>query len=47
MVPGDTLKLEVEIIKIKGSAGIGKGTAYVGEKKAAEGELMFMIGDKN
>lgn len=47
VVPGDTLKLEVEIIKIKGSAGIGKGTAYVGEKKAAEGELMFMIGDKN
>ncbi|WP_333886652.1 3-hydroxyacyl-ACP dehydratase FabZ [Clostridium sp.] len=47
VVPGDTLKLEVEIIKIKGSAGIGKGIAYVGEKKAAEGELMFMIGDKN
>ncbi|EDK32179.1 3-hydroxyacyl-ACP dehydratase FabZ [Clostridium kluyveri] len=47
VVPGDTLKLEVEIIKIKGSAGIGKGTAYIGEKKAAEGELMFMIGDKN
>lgn len=47
VVPGDTLKLEVEIIKIKGSAGIGKGTAYVEEKKAAEGELMFMIGDKN
>ncbi|WP_333860157.1 3-hydroxyacyl-ACP dehydratase FabZ [Clostridium sp.] len=47
VIPGDTLKLEVEIIKIKGSAGIGKGIAYVGEKKAAEGELMFMIGDKN
>ena len=47
VIPGDTLKLEVEIIKIKGSAGIGKGTAYIGEKKAAEGELLFMIGDKN
>lgn len=47
VVPGDTLKLEVEIIKIKGPAGIGKATAYVEEKKAAEAELMFMIGDKN
>ncbi|MFL0195100.1 3-hydroxyacyl-ACP dehydratase FabZ [Clostridium sp. WILCCON 0269] len=47
VVPGDTLRLEIEIIKIKGPAGIGKAIAYVGEKKAAEGELMFMIGDKN
>ncbi|WP_368489189.1 3-hydroxyacyl-ACP dehydratase FabZ [Clostridium sp. BJN0013] len=47
VVPGDTLKLEVEIVRIKGPAGIGKAIAYVGEKKAAEGELMFMIGDKN
>lgn len=44
VVPGDTLRLEVEIIKIKGPAGIGKGIAYVGDKKAAEAELMFMIG---
>lgn len=44
VVPGDTLKLEVEIIKLKGSAGIGKGVAYVDGKKAVEAELMFMIG---
>lgn len=44
VVPGDTLKLEVEIIKLKGSAGIGKGVAYVEGKKAVEAELMFMIG---
>lgn len=31
-------------MKIKGPAGIGKGIAYVGDKKAAEAELMFMIG---
>ncbi|CAB1254995.1 3-hydroxyacyl-ACP dehydratase FabZ [Clostridium sp. MT-14] len=47
VVPGDILKLEVEIIKIKGPAGMGKATAYVQDRKAAEAELIFMIGDKN
>lgn len=42
--PGDTLRLEVEIIKLKKVAGIGKGTAFVGDKKVAEAELTFMIG---
>lgn len=44
VVPGDVLKLDVEIIKVKGPAGFGKATAYVGDKKAAEAEIMFMIG---
>lgn len=44
VVPGDTLRLEVEIIKLKGVAGIGKGIAYVDGKKAVEAEIMFMIG---
>ncbi|MCB2285916.1 3-hydroxyacyl-ACP dehydratase FabZ [Clostridium algidicarnis] len=44
VVPGDTLKLEVEITKLKGSAGVGKAVAYVEGKKAVEAELMFMIG---
>lgn len=43
VVPGDVLKLEVEIVKIKGPAIVGKGVATVDGKKAAEGELMFMI----
>lgn len=43
VVPGDTLKIEVEITKIRKSAGMGMGIAYVGEKKVAEGELTFMI----
>jgi 3-hydroxyacyl-[acyl-carrier-protein] dehydratase len=47
VVPGDTLRLEVEIVKIKGPAGIGNAVAYVDDKKAAEAEIMFMIGDKN
>ena len=44
VVPGDTLRLEVEIVKLKKVAGIGKGVAYVGDKKAAEAELTFIIG---
>ena len=44
VVPGDVLRLETEIIKIKGPAGIGSAVAYVGDKKACEAELMFMIG---
>lgn len=44
VVPGDSLRLEVEIQKIKGSAGVGKGIAYVDGKKACEAELTFMIG---
>lgn len=44
VVPGDTLRLEVEIIKYRRSVGLGKGIAYVGDKKVAEAELTFMIG---
>lgn len=44
VTPGDTLILEVEIIKVKSAAGIGKGIAYVEGKKVAEAELTFMIG---
>lgn len=44
VTPGDTLILEVEIIKVKSAAGIGKGIAYVDGKKVAEVELTFMIG---
>ena len=44
VVPGDTLRLELEIVKLKKVAGIGKGIAYVGDKKVAEAELTFMIG---
>ncbi|AGK99490.1 3-hydroxyacyl-ACP dehydratase FabZ [Clostridium pasteurianum] len=43
VVPGDVLKLEVEIVKIKGPAIVGKGIATVDGKKAAEGELLFMV----
>lgn len=44
VTPGDTMMLEVEIIKVKANAGIGKGIAKVDGKKVAEAELTFMIG---
>ena len=43
-VPGDVLRLEVEMIKVKGPVGVGMGKAYVGDKLAASGELTFMLG---
>lgn len=43
VVPGDTLKMEVEIVKLRGSIGIGQGKAYVGEELACEGEFLFAI----
>ncbi|WP_299995244.1 3-hydroxyacyl-ACP dehydratase FabZ [uncultured Clostridium sp.] len=44
VVPGDTLRLEIELIKVRGKAGVGYGIAYVEDKKVCEGELTFMIG---
>lgn len=43
VVPGDTLKLEVEIIKVKGPMGIGKAVATVDGNIACECELTFAI----
>jgi len=42
-VPGDTLTLEVVITRMKGTIGKGQGTARVGDKVVAEGELMFAL----
>jgi len=44
VTPGDTLKLEVRIIKRKGPVGVGKAIATVDGKVAVEGELTFAIG---
>ena len=45
VIPGDVLILEMEIIKVKGPIGIGRGTAKVDGKLAVSAELMFAIGD--
>ncbi|GAA0116708.1 3-hydroxyacyl-ACP dehydratase FabZ [Clostridium senegalense] len=44
VIPGDVLKLEVEIISMKGPIGIGKATATVDGKVACQAELSFAIG---
>ena len=44
VVPGDTLRLEVELTKLRGRAGVWYGIAYVDDKKVCEGELTFMVG---
>ena len=43
VVPGDTLKMEVVLTRIRGSIGIGEGKAYVGDELACEGEFLFAI----
>ncbi|PTM56728.1 3-hydroxyacyl-ACP dehydratase FabZ [Desmospora activa] len=43
--PGDTLHLEVEMLRVRASMGKGKGVARVGDQVVAEGELMFAIHD--
>ena len=44
VTPGDKLELEIEIVKLRGSIGIGKGKATVDGSLVCEGEIMFAIG---
>ena len=46
ILPGDTILLEVEVIKLRGSIGVGKATATVNGKRAVTAELTFAIGPK-
>jgi 3-hydroxyacyl-[acyl-carrier-protein] dehydratase len=41
--PGDTLILEVELTRVRGSIGKGHGVAKVNGKVVAEGGLMFAL----
>lgn len=43
VIPGDTLRLECELTRIKGPIGIGIATAYVEDEVAASAELTFAI----
>ena len=45
VVPGDTLRMEVEMLVFKRGIGKAKAEAYVGDEMAASGELMFAIID--
>ena len=41
VVPGDVLKMEVEIERLKGKIGRGKGRATVDGERVCEADLMF------
>lgn len=43
VIPGDILRLEVEIIKVKGPVGVGKGIATVNGEKAVSAEISFAL----
>ena len=45
VTPGDTVRLEVELTRIKGSIGKARATATVDGELAAEGEIMFALTD--
>lgn len=43
VVPGDVLRLEVNVIKCKGPIGVGEAIATVDGKIVAKGELTFAV----
>ena len=45
VIPGDTMYLEMELVKSKGTIGIGRGFAKVGEDIVCEAELLFAVGN--
>jgi 3-hydroxyacyl-[acyl-carrier-protein] dehydratase len=44
--PGDQLRLEVEIVRSRGSIGKGKGIATIDGELVCETEIMFALGEK-
>ena len=47
VVPGDTLRLEVQLEKMRRNIGRAKGIATVGGQLACEGELLFALIDRD
>ncbi len=43
--PGDTLRMEVKLEKLRGSFAVASGAAYVGDKLAAQAEIKCAIGE--
>ena len=46
VIPGDVLTMEVEIVRLKGRVGRGKGAARVGSERVCEAELMFAFAER-
>lgn len=45
VVPGDTLRLEVELVQLRGAIGKGRGVAKVEAQVASEAEFTFAIAE--
>jgi 3-hydroxyacyl-[acyl-carrier-protein] dehydratase len=45
VVPGDSLRLEVELVRMRGTVGKGQARALVDGQVVADGELMFALAD--
>lgn len=43
--PGDQVRLEVKLTRLRGPIGEGKGTAYVDGKRVTTADLTFIVGD--
>ncbi len=43
VIPGDVLRLQVELTAMRGGIGFASAKAFVGEELACEGELMFGV----
>ncbi len=43
VLPGETVRLEVELIKLRSQAGVGRAVATVDGQRAVSGELTFMF----
>ncbi len=43
VIPGDQLRIEVEVLKLRSRIGKARATAFVDDAIAAEAELMFAI----
>ena len=46
VVPGDTLRLEVEMTRMRGRVGKAEAQAFVGEELACRAELTFAIAER-
>ncbi|MEI5909119.1 3-hydroxyacyl-ACP dehydratase FabZ [Bacillus spongiae] len=46
VTPGDQLKLEVEMVRVRGSIGKGKGIATVNGQLVCETDIMFALGEQ-
>lgn len=44
VVPGDVLRLEVEMTKLRGAVGAAHAVAYVDKEVAAQADITFIVG---